>query len=267
MLVEMAMVVPVLFLFVFGLVDVGLQAFERTQATAAARDGARAALVDYDQADVPASANNTRVTAAAVSRIDAKAPAVAVRCLSAAGTAIGCSTAAATVDRVELTVSWDRSSVTFVGGIIGQSRRISATAAMVVAGKPSAAPVIPITTSTSSITSTSTTVGPTTTTVLGCTVAAATVTPPVNTMQGSSGRLSLDFNVSVATAGACPSGILVRLMPSEGQTTLAVTGSGPTFNLAVSRTSYRWAVGTQTVTILNPTTGAAIGNTSFTVVQ
>src|SRR5687768_10626047 len=90
-LVEMAMVVPVLFLFVFGLGGIGLLAFERNQASAAARDGARAALVDYDQADVPASADNERVKAAATARIDAKAPVVAVRCLAAAGTPISCS--------------------------------------------------------------------------------------------------------------------------------------------------------------------------------
>jgi Flp pilus assembly protein TadG len=266
-LVELAMVVPVLFLFVFGLVDVGLLAFERNQAAAAARDGARAALVDYDQADVPASANNERVKAAAVARIDAKAPVVAVRCLADTGTTISCSTASANVDRVELSVSWNRSSITFVGGIIGQSQHISATAAMVVAGRPSAAPVIPLTTSssTTSTSTTSTTVGPTTTTLLGCTATAAAVTPAVNTRQGSSGHLSLNFTVTV-NAVACASGIQVRLTPTDGTITLAVAGPGPLYTLSVNRNTYNWDLGTQTVTILNAADGTVIANTSFMVV-
>lgn len=169
-------------------------------------------------------------------------------------------------------MSWDRSSITFVGGIIGQSQQISATAAMVVAGKPGDPPVIPITTSTSSTSTTSTsttstTVVPSTSsTLLGCTVAAATVTPAANARQGNSGHLSFNFNVSVTTIGSCPSGVRVRLMPTEGPTTLAMAGGGTAFTLGVDRNAYNWAIGTQTVTILNGATGTVIGNTSFTVV-
>jgi len=269
-IVELAIVIPVLLLFVFGLIDVGLLAFGRTQSAAAARDGARAALVDFDQVDIVGSANNARVKAAATAHLDVRSPAVAVRCLNSAGGAIACSTATATVDRVELTVSWDRSSITFVGAIIGQSQHISSTAAMVVAGRAGAAPVVPITTSTSS---TTTTVAPTTTTsttttsttLLGCTVTAASVAPPANSLQGASGHLTVGFTVSVTTVGLCPSGIRLVLPNVGGPTTVTVPGTGPLFTSTVGRNDYTWTSGLKTLTIQNAATGVTIGNAVFTV--
>ena len=40
-IVEAAFVIPILFLFMFALIDIGLWEYQRTQASAAARDGAR----------------------------------------------------------------------------------------------------------------------------------------------------------------------------------------------------------------------------------
>ena len=290
-LVEMALVLPVLFLFLFGLVDVGLLVFERTEVAGAARDGARTAIVHYDQADVAGSANNARVVAAAQARLTVDSSAVAVRCLSTAGTTTACSAAAGLVERVEVTVSWDRSSLTFVGAFIGQSQRVSSAAAMVVAGRPRTAPVLPITTSTTSsttipastttttvpgpttttvppTTTTSTTLPPTTTTsttLLPCSVAASSASPATNQELGSSGHLQQDVTVSVRTAAACPAGIQLRLPVLGGPVFVPVAGPGPQFTSLIDRNLYKWAKGLNTITILDGSTGFVIGSASFTM--
>lgn len=270
-LVEMALVLPILFTFVFGLTDFGLLVFERTMAAAGARDGARAAIVDYDQADVPASANNARITAAATARLHVRSPVVAIRCLDAGGAVIACSTATATVDRVELNVSWSRSAITFVGAIGGATQRVSATSAAVVSGRPQPAPSIPALTTTSSTTTTSTstttTTRPptTTTTTAPCTVTQATVTPATNSLASSKGFLRNDFTVTVQTSGPCAGGIRLRLPNLGGPTTVVATGATPVFSLAVGRSQYKWAAGTATITVLSGSTGLALGNAVFVI--
>lgn len=136
-LVEVAFVIPVLFLLVFALLDIGLWVFDSTQAAAAARDGARAAELDYLRADVTGSADNAIVRAAATRHIDVDAPTVAVRCLRLDSTAVTCLQAKPGEDRIEVTVSWDRDPLTYVGRLLGdRAQRVSATSAMNISGRP-----------------------------------------------------------------------------------------------------------------------------------
>lgn len=140
-LVEAALVMPLLFLMVFGLIDLGLWVFESTQAAAAARDGARVAILDYRAADVPGSADRASVQAAASRHIDVSAPIVAVRCLGGDDTSLACDQAVPGEDRIEVTVSWERETLTFVGALLGQSaRQVSATSAMSITGRTVAGP-------------------------------------------------------------------------------------------------------------------------------
>jgi Flp pilus assembly protein TadG len=135
--VETALVVPLLFLMVFGLVDLGLWVFDATQASEAARDGARTAILDYAAADVPGSADSASVYAAATRHVDAPDATVAVRCLHGDATSVVCAQAVAGEDRIEVSVAWERKTLTFVGDLLGPSaRRVSATSAMSIAGRP-----------------------------------------------------------------------------------------------------------------------------------
>ncbi|HEX2043418.1 MAG TPA: TadE family protein [Acidimicrobiales bacterium] len=134
-LVEAALVMPLLFLLVFGLIDLGLWVFDSTQATAAARDGARVAILDYRAADVPGSADRASVQTAASRHIDVSGPAVAVRCLRG-DASLACDQALPGEDRIEVTVSWERETLTFVGDLFGASaRQVSATSAMGITGR------------------------------------------------------------------------------------------------------------------------------------
>ena len=136
-LVEVAFVIPVLFLLVFALVDIGLWVFATTEAAAAARDGARAAELDYLRADLPGSADNAIVQAAAARHIGVAAPTVAVRCLRLDDTAVACLQAKPGEDRVEVTVSWNRTALTYVGRLFGGPvQHVSSTSAMSISGRP-----------------------------------------------------------------------------------------------------------------------------------
>ena len=68
-IVEAAFVIPILFLFMFALIDIGLWEYQRTQASAAARDGARVGILRYLTADVNGSANNTAISNAVAARL------------------------------------------------------------------------------------------------------------------------------------------------------------------------------------------------------
>ncbi|MDQ4070074.1 MAG: pilus assembly protein [Actinomycetota bacterium] len=135
--VEAALVVPLLFLFVFALIDLGLWVFDSTQAGAAAQDGARVAILDYRAADVPGSTDRASVQAATSRHIDVSTPAVAVRCLRHDDTSVICNQAVPGEDRIEVSVSWERSTLTFVGDLFGESaRRVSGRSAMTITGRP-----------------------------------------------------------------------------------------------------------------------------------
>lgn len=135
-LVEAALVVPLLFLLVFGLIDLGLWVFDSTQAAGAARDGARAGILDYLAADVPGSPDSATVLAAARRHIDVPAPTVAVRCVRQDETSVVCAQAVPGRDRIAVTVSWQRETVTFVGSLFGGAQRVSATSTMNITGQP-----------------------------------------------------------------------------------------------------------------------------------
>lgn len=140
-IVEVAFLLPALFILVFGLIDLGLWVFDSTQAHAAARDGARAAILSYLNADVPGSADRAAVRAALTGHVDVPAPTVAVRCVRSDATGVACAQAVPGEDRIEVQVSWSRRTVTFVGDLFGdRARRVSATSSMVINGRPAPLP-------------------------------------------------------------------------------------------------------------------------------
>jgi hypothetical protein len=143
-LVEAALVLPLVFLLVIGAADLGLWIFGTTQASNAARDGARVGIIRYLQADAPLSADAAAIRTAVERRLDRKPSddpvVIAVRCVDPLQTGVvagGCSQAnPINRDRVEVTVSWRRRSLSFVTMRFGSLQTVRSRAAMVILGRP-----------------------------------------------------------------------------------------------------------------------------------
>lgn len=143
-LVEAALVFPLLMLFLLSMLDVGLWVFQSVQASAGARDGARAAILGYRQADVATSADAAAIRAAIERRIGSRvfgSPiTVQVRCVQPSDpTPIAGGCAAATVldrDRIDVMVSWERRSMSLVTVGFGSSQTVSGRAVMLIQDRP-----------------------------------------------------------------------------------------------------------------------------------
>ncbi len=157
-IVEAALVLPIVFLVIMGLIEYSVAELQGSQATSASRDGARVGILDYEQADQNGSPANQAVKDAVNARLDGQANVtVDVKCLNAAGTVITCSTAVPDNDRLRVIVSWPYKTITAVG--LGVPSTIKGTSQMALVGTqvPVSAPPGTTTTTTSTSTSTSTT--------------------------------------------------------------------------------------------------------------
>lgn len=137
---EAVFVVPVLFLVVLGLFDLGQWEFQSSQASGAARDGARAGLMAYTTAAgttaAPGGAGFTAVNSAVSARLAGQGFTVAVTCVGPADeVAISCSAAKPDADRIRVVVSWTRSPLSPVTQPFG-IQQVSGKAVMRVVGAP-----------------------------------------------------------------------------------------------------------------------------------
>ena len=133
--VETAFVLPMLLLFVLGIVDLGMWNFQRSQASSGARDGARAAIVSVVGADCtyPCSTANTAVHDAVAKRLGNQSFTFTVQCMSSTTTTPKtCAVNADTVDRdrVKVTVTWSRPAMTFVSKMVGASATVTGYSTM-----------------------------------------------------------------------------------------------------------------------------------------
>lgn len=143
-LVEFAVVSPLIFFMLGGMLDIGLTVLGRSVASGAAREGARVGIIHFENADIDlpvASPNNARIKAA----VDAKlvglvkpdtgnAPYVAVRCLDGGTKAAkACTRAGIRIDYdlLEVTVKWR--SISATGGTFTPSN-LTDVARMVIVG-------------------------------------------------------------------------------------------------------------------------------------
>ena len=144
-IVEAAFVIPLLFVFVFGLIDFGLWGLEKGQATSAARDGARAAIVlpiavDTEKADVL-----DKIQDAVEARVTEDVDAVTVECdrngdNAGYGDCWGAQNVVLAdygVARIKVTVEWSRPFLTGVGDLFGDAQNVKGTSSMVIVGAPS----------------------------------------------------------------------------------------------------------------------------------
>jgi Flp pilus assembly protein TadG len=134
------MALPILFLLVFGLFDLGQWEFMGSQASAAARDGARAGLMAYKTAEgttaSPGGAGFTTINNAVAARLDRQSYTLTVACVSSVDEiAKPCSSAQPDVDRIKVSVAWTRSPLTPVTASFG-TQQVSGNAVMKVIGVP-----------------------------------------------------------------------------------------------------------------------------------
>jgi len=135
--VEAAVVLPLLMLFVLGLVDLGLWDYQNSQASSAARDGARVAIISVTGTDVSGTAANTTVHDAIAARLGGQAFTFTVQCMSSTTTiSKTCAVSPTTVDRdrVQVSVSWNRPAMTFVSMMVAASATVSGSSTMTISG-------------------------------------------------------------------------------------------------------------------------------------
>lgn len=203
-IVEAAFALPILLTFVFGLVDLGMWTLNANQATNAARDGARAAVIDFRDADDQGSAHHQAVIDAVEGRLAGQdVEAVDVTCVDAAGTELSsCDAAVVDQDSLRVDVRWSWQLLTPVATILGYDEgAATGSATMQIVGRPLAGTSAPTTTTTTT---------PDTSTPTDCAVAPAnlTISPdPIRTTGNGASQLSEALEVSFKTNGsaACTS--------------------------------------------------------------
>jgi len=197
-IVEAALVFPLVFVLISGLIDLGYWAYENAQVANAARDGARVAMLDFATAapattadgtflssDVLATGSAQQLIQAAIASHLAGRPFTATVACYAAGTSTpvsgGCANAAPGTDEVSVTVTTARPSYSFIGPRFG-STTITETSTLVIVGEPQAMAAATTTTST-----TTTTTAP----CPGPTISSPTTASPYTIKQNSSGTLTI----------------------------------------------------------------------------
>lgn len=133
-IVEAAFVLPLLFTFVFGLIDLGMWTFNSNQATNAARDGARVGILSYEDAD-----DHAAIVAAVQAHLPEgtlDASDVTITCLRPDGSALSCSSAEQG-DEIRVEVEWSWDLVTPVSAILGITEGAAkGSATMAIVGLP-----------------------------------------------------------------------------------------------------------------------------------
>jgi Flp pilus assembly protein TadG len=130
-------VLPVLLTLLLGFIDLAQWNLQKSQATNAARDGARNALASVAGTDTVGTAANTRVHDAVAARLGGQSFTFTVVCMtSTTTTPKTCAANSVTVDRdrVKVTVQWQRSAMTFVSKWFGASKTVSGSSIMTIDG-------------------------------------------------------------------------------------------------------------------------------------
>jgi Flp pilus assembly protein TadG len=253
--VETAFVLPVFFALILGLVDLGLAVFQNSQASSAARDGARVAILSYAHADVTGSADRTTIEREIRRRLAGQnVDTVTVQCLDTNGATETCANADESADRVKVTVSWAFRPLGFLGAAAPHT--ISGASTMALVGKPSAAAgPVPIATTTTVPGATTTTTAPpsttTTTAAASCAVSQVVLAPATTTVKAN-GTLASSVSVTVTTNGGagCTFLNLSFLTDTTHTAMKALAKSGSTtWTATIGKNSYTWTRGTKSVNV------------------
>ena len=227
-MVEFALVSVVAFAIIFGLAELGLVIFGNSVGSSAARDGARAGLVNYVDADVTGSPNNQTVVAAVKQRlvgiVTYQSASIVCRPGDDLTATEPCQPASVDLSRndlIEVAVTWRHKGAAAFGPATH-----SATARMVIGGAAD------LSTTPTTAATTTTTTGPSTTT---------TTAPGSNAVVAAqmadkdhNGRIDqVQVTFAAALDATCTSGWTLANVPSGGSLA-GVTVSGSTATLAVT---------------------------------
>jgi Flp pilus assembly protein TadG len=147
-IVEAAFVIPILFLLVLSMVDIGLWEFETSQASNAARDGGRVGILRYNTAagstGSPGGADFQAINSAVRARLANQSYTLTVSCVGPTSeTTIAGNCGSASVgfgpsdtDRIKIVVNWSRASLSPIGKLFGVSQTVTGTAVMQLVGLP-----------------------------------------------------------------------------------------------------------------------------------
>ena len=144
-IVEAAFVIPILFLFIFGLIDIGTLVFKHSLVSKGARDGARVGILRYDGVtgncalgSYAADSDCDAIIKSIEARLGGQAFTPTVTCVGPTSTAgIDCATARPGRDRISVEIQWNQPSLTFVGQkALGNSPLVTGRAVMVLVGEP-----------------------------------------------------------------------------------------------------------------------------------
>jgi len=227
-MVEFALVSVVAFALIFGMAELGLVVFGNSIGSSAARDGARVALINYVDADVPGSPDNLAVVNAVQRRlvglVTYQSATVVCRPADNLAATEPCEPGSVDLDRddvVEVAVTWRHNGAAAFGPATS-----SATARMVIVGGPdlSTPPTTAPVTTTTTAPSTTTTTAPAKQTEIAAQMAD-------NDHDGRIDQLLVTF--SGALDPSCASGWTLAHVPSGGSLA-GVTVSGSTATLAVT---------------------------------
>lgn len=275
--VEASFALPVLFLFIAGLIDIGMWVYNANQAANAARDGARVGILDFETADVSGSADFDAIVAVMQSHLPSRTidPAdVDVQCLDPDNNVVTCATAFVDSDRLMVTIDWTWELVTPIATLMGMTEgAVTGTSTMAIVGRPlpgsgpppsTSSTTAPAPTSSTSSSSTSSTSSSTTTTTTPCWVSSLTVSP---VQAKSNGRLENDVSVAFSTNGVSACGPLtVQIQAPGGGSASEACGCGTSPNhswvYGKNENSF-WTTGTGYARVFNGS--SVIATTSFTV--
>lgn len=240
-IVEASFALPILFLFIFGLIDMGLWTLNSNQAANAARDGARAGVLSYEQADQAGSADRAAIVAAIQQHLpgqDLDDSAIAIECVQAGGTVTPCAVAVPDVDRIRVAVQWEWKLLTPIAGTIGiESGAAEGAATMAIVGRPLAA---------GTLHDTAYAADTTTTTVPAATCAVGTPTVTPSPVESKGNQLTSDLTVTFTSNAQACSGLRIELVGSRTNpepTTLSFSctcGDGPDHTWTYSGSDNVW---------------------------
>lgn len=251
-LVEAAFVLPLLLLFVFGLIDLGYGAFQTSQASSAARDAARVAILDPPDDSGPVEM--TPIQDAAEARIPGRDDVlVTVTCYAEGSNEddpdIDCAIARPNVDFVKVDVVWTYEPPTFVGGMTGIKQ---------IRGSSSKTIIGPRITVTQPPPPPEPEPDPEPPPVPGsCQIESVSASPmPVKLANGKGKEQDLakatTFTVTTNGEATC-SGLKIVYSTVDGAVTVPLSNVSPplTFKDDVSETEYNWVAGTSPLKILD----------------
>lgn len=151
-IVEAAFVIPLLFMFIFGLVDLGMWTLNSNQASNAARDGARAGILAYPLRGADLVAADAAARETIVNAIQKRLPEgtvddsqITVTCQDLMGVTVPCTHPSP--DRVKVDVAWAWTLVTPVATMLSLDEgKVAGSATMEIVGRPIAVGPPPSTT-------------------------------------------------------------------------------------------------------------------------